>query len=121
MGCGIGFVELTHGPDPPERLHRKCVGKDGCFPAHSRLQIADEVPLIGIIRASLQRLHADRQVHDGRYGTHPNQTGRRTIGELTGEFQRKVSAKRIPGDRDSRNSIALEQLVEDVFHVVRQP
>ena len=90
------------------------------LPAHPRLQVAHEIPLVEKIRPPLERGHACAQFQRPATRRRPPSAtaGRRAV--LARELQREVAAERISGGHDpidpSEASVA-----DDVGRVARQP
>ena len=60
----VGLVELAgRSRRAAAASSEKCAGKRRGLPAHPRLEVAHEIPLVDEVRAALERIHAARQVH----------------------------------------------------------
>ena len=90
------------------------------LPAHPRLQVADEIELVGDVGSPLERLHARGQIHRRRHGADGLQLREPLVAELARQLQRQVAAERVAGDGQLPDAFGPDQLAHDEQRVVRQ-
>jgi len=121
MGGRVRFVELTDRPDSPQRVQREHARDGRRLATHPGLESSHEVPLVGQVRAALQRIHAHRQVHRRRHRADGLQFAWRLIAEVAGQLERQIATQRIARNREGANPVADDQFAQDEKRIVGQP
>ena len=118
---GEVVVEVAHRPYRTEPAQIEAARPRPRLPSHPALQVAHEVPLIEEVRPAFERLDAHPQVHRGRDRDDRAKLGRRVRSVVARKPHGDVAPERVAGDRDRRQPVERDQLLDDRPRVGGEP